>query len=133
MAKCGIIVRIAFGAANRLEGDHDKISTDRPSRDLIAGRNYVCDGPISTGHEKSEPLWLLRLQWLLGLLRPTSLCAILLILLSNALLRSGLSRPTLRLQGLVLLAIARSAAVKLRLASGSLALFFTIRRNVWNC
>jgi len=62
-----------------------------------------------------------------------SLCAILLILLSNALLRSGLSRPTLRLQGLVLLAIARSAAVKLRLASGSLALFFTIRRNVWNC
>jgi len=43
----------------------------------------------------------------LGYYRSTSLCAKLFILLSNALLCSRLSRPTLWLQGLVLLAIVR--------------------------
>ena len=57
------VLNLAMGllAVNWLGGDHDKISADRPSGGPIAGRSYVCDGPIWSG-EKSEPLWLLRLQ-----------------------------------------------------------------------
>ena len=81
------------GSGNRHGEDHDEISTDRPSSGLVAECSYVCHCSkwpshrrVSAGHEKPKPLRPLWIQWLL---RSTSLCA------WNALLRSGLSRPTL--------------------------------------
>jgi hypothetical protein len=85
--------RLFFGGANRPGEDHDKISTDRPSSGLVAEWSYVCHCSkwpshrrVPAGHEKPKPLPVLWIQWLL---RSTSLRA------WNALLCSGLSRPTL--------------------------------------
>jgi hypothetical protein len=93
------------GSGNRHGEDHDEISTDRPGGSVLAGRSYVCHGSkwpshwrISTSAVEPQSFWLL---WIQGLLRSTSLCA------WDALLRSGLSRPTLRpLQTLARLAVA---------------------------
>jgi hypothetical protein len=93
------------GSGNRHGEDHDEISTDRFGGGLIARRSHACHGSkwpadrrISTGHEKPESLRLLQLRW--------TLCA---VLLWNALLCSGVPRPTLRLHGLARLGLARLA------------------------
>src|SRR5215471_2434327 len=82
-------------------GDDDEIGTDRFGGGLTLGRRHGCDGArwpshrgIPTGHEKPEPLRLLRL-----------LPAIRAVLLSNTLLCSRLPRPTLRVHGLARLAL----------------------------
>src|SRR5262249_61248381 len=61
---------------HRIGEGHDRLGTDWVGGDLIAGRSYLCDGPIwsghrwvSTGHAKPE---LLRPIRLLRLLRATS-------------------------------------------------------------
>jgi hypothetical protein len=58
----------SFGGANRFGEGHDKISTDRSSGGLVAGRSYDSHGSkwsahwrISTSTVEPEFLWLLRL------------------------------------------------------------------------
>lgn len=71
-------VGCSFDGANRPGEDHDKISTNRSSGGLVAGRSYVCHGSkwsshwrISTSAVEPQSLWLL---WLLSpSLLPSSL------------------------------------------------------------
>jgi hypothetical protein len=79
-----IPVGCSFGGADRLGENHDTISTDRPRSCLSVRRSDVGYGPKWSGHrrvstgEKPEPVRLLWLLGLLGVLRSTSLRAILL-------------------------------------------------------
>ena len=73
-------VDCSFAGSNRYGEDHDKISMDRSSGGLVAGRSYICHGSkwpghwrISASHEKPESLSLPRLpSSLLGLLSSLS-------------------------------------------------------------
>ena len=83
--------------------DHERIRTDRSSGGVIGSRDYIRHSSkrpgrrVSTRHEKPEPLWL---PWRLRLLRATSSGWA-----WTAILGSGLSRPTLRLQALAPLVV----------------------------
>src|SRR6516164_2865207 len=74
-------VGCSFGGANWLGEDHDKISTDRSSGGLVAGRSYVCHGSkwsthptrISRGGAEPPSLWPSLLPSSLWLLSPPSL------------------------------------------------------------